>query len=349
MSTNLSRRTLFKLLGASGMGLALAACGQQNQSSSSAQATTQAAAESPATASEAAAPSVVRVGSLTGPTTIGLVDFMAKAEAGSTTNTYEFTLGKTADEINPLLIKGDLDIALIPANVASVLYNKTQGAISIINVNTLGVLYVVTGDTTIASFNDLAGKTVLMTGKGQTPEYVVAHLLAQAGIASQVTLEFKDTPDEVVAALAADPTATAVLPQPAATAAQAKVQGLSSPISLTDVWNQYESSDLVTGVTVARKEFIKDHLDTLKEFIAGQEASVKAVNADPASAAKLVVEKGIIAAEPIATKAIPLCNLVYETGNKMASMVSNYLGVLYTADASSIGGALPAEDFYWLG
>ena len=350
--TQISRRALLQLFGAGVASLALSACGTQQpatDAATTAAATTAPATTTAATTAAAEGPVAVRVGSLTGPTTIGLVDFMERAKAGQTTNSFEFTIGKTADEILPLLIKGDLDIALIPANAGAVVYNKTKGATQFLNVNTLGVLYVVTGDAALSDFAGLAGKTVLMTGKSQTPEYVVAHLLKAAGIADAVTLEFKDTPDEVVSALSADPTATAVLPQPAATAACAKVEGLTAPISLTDVWAQYESTGLVTGATVARKDFIEAHPEALKEFISGQKSSVNWVNANPEAAAPLVVDAGIIPAAPIATKAIPLCNLVCVEGAESKDMLKGYFDVLYAADPSSVGGALPGDDAYYQG
>lgn len=298
-----------------------------------------------------AEPVTVRVGSLTGPTTIGLVDFMARADAGETANTYEFTVTGAADEIVPSLVKGDLDVALVPANVAANVYAKTDGGVSVIDINTLGVLYVVTGDDSVATFEDLAGKTVYMTGKGQTPEYVMGYLLDRAGIADQVTVEYKSEAAEVVSALAADPTATAVLPQPYATAAQAKVEGLSAVVDLNDVWDNYagDGSRLVTGVTVVRDDFLAEHPEAVREFLDGQAASVDSVNADPESAAALVVERGIIESEQVAAKAIPECSLVCIQGAEMQDALSGYLQVLHDADPASVGGALPGEDFYWLG
>ena len=167
----------------------------------------------------------MHVASLKGPTSIGLVRFMDQAADGETDNEFDFAINTAADEIVPKVIQGDVDIALVPANVASVLYNKTEGAVQVIDINTLGVLNVVTGDASVASFGDLAGHTVYMTGKGATPEYVMNYLLERAGLAGQVTLEFKSEPTEVLSALLADPTAVGVLPEPFKTAAIAKSEG----------------------------------------------------------------------------------------------------------------------------
>lgn len=293
----------------------------------------------------------VRVGSLTGPTSIGLVELMERAEAGETQNAYEFTMGGTADEIVPKVIQGELDIALLPANVCSVLWNKTEGGVQAVDINTLGVLSVVTGDAGIASFADLAGRTVFMTGKGQTPEFVVNYLLGAAGIADQVTLEFKSEPTEVVSELVADPSAVGVLPQPFVTAACTKNPDLAAPVSLVDVWDETVSdgSRMVTGATIARSEFVEENPDAVLSFIDDHAASVDAVNGDPEAAAALVVKRGIIEAEPVAAKAIPHCSLVCITGTEMAAALSGYYDVLASADPSSVGGSVPDDSFYFLG
>jgi len=232
-----------------------------------------------------------------------------------------------------------------------VLYNKTEGGVSVIDINTLGVLNIVTGDESVQQFSDLAGKTVYLTGKGATPEYAMNFLLEKAGIADQVTLEFKSEPTEVVQAIAADPTAVGLLPQPFATAATVKNEALKAVIDLTEVWDASvdDGSQFLTGVTVVRNEFLAEHPEAVIEFISQQKASVDAANADPAAVAPLVVELGIIEAEPVAAKAIPGCHLVCITGTDMQNALSGYLQTLYDADQTAVGGTLPPDNFYFLG
>lgn len=345
-SMMISRRGFLSAAGLGIMSIALTGCGTEGTAAGTKGSTAGSAASNSSTS--------VRVASLKGPTTIGLVHFMDQAASKDSglANSYSFTLSTAADEVLPSLIKGDTDIALIPANAASVVYNKTKGGITCLNVNTLGVLSVVTADTSIASLKDLAGKTVYLTGKGTTPEYVMNYLLDAAGIAGSVTLEFKSEAAEVVSVLASDPTAIGVLPQPFATAALAKNQALAAPIDLTDAWNEAadaagDDSQLVTGVTVVRNEFLEEHPRAVEEFLKGQSASVEYVNKHPEKAAKLVVEQGILESEAVAQKAIPACHLVCLTGKKLKQALAGYLEVLYQADASSVGGTLPADDFYY--
>lgn len=344
---SITRRGL-AALAAGALALAVTGCGATPAPTGSDAPAGSAAADAPA-----AEPVAVRVASLKGPTSIGLVPFMdeAASEDSDLANEYEFTITAAADEIVPKVIKGDIDIALVPANVASVLYNKTEGAVAVLDINTLGVLNVVTGDASVAGFEDLAGRTVYLTGKGTTPEYVMNYLLSAAGIADSVTLEFKAEATEVVSALAADPAAVGVLPEPFKTAALTKNETLASPVNLTDVWAQYaeDGSQLVTGVTVVRKAFAEEHPEAVAEFLAEHAASAKAVVADPATWAQGVVDAGIVEKAPIAQKAIPGCNIVCLSGDEMRAALEGYLTVLHAADPASVGGVLPAEDFYLSG
>jgi NitT/TauT family transport system substrate-binding protein len=310
----------------------------------------------------APSPVTVRVASLKGPTSIGLVSFMeqAKQNGSGLVNSYDFTVAGTADAIVPDIVRGETDIALVPANIASVLYARTGGGVQVLGVNTLGVLYVVSADSTVTSLDSLAGRTVLMTGKGNTPEYVMAYLLDAAGLAGSVRLEYKSEATELAAALVADPTAVAVLPEPYVSSVCAKSPEVSVRLSLTDEWDRLQGAavgtgsdagagKLVTGVTVARKEFVAANPHAVAEFLAAQQASVDTVTANPAAASELVVAAGIIDNASVAAAAIPRCNLVCMTGAEAREALDGYLAVLFAHDPASVGGALPLGDFYYSG
>ena len=294
---------------------------------------------------------VVRVASLKGPTSLGLLFLMDKANKGETANTYEFRMATGADEILPLMVKGDLDIALVPANVASILYHKTQGGVEVIDINTLGVLYMVSGEDGLANFTDLKGKTIYLTGKGTTPDYVLQYLLNANGMSvDDVTLEYKSEATEVASVLAEDPTAIGLLPQPFVTAACMQNDALKVIFDLNEEWNKVQGvsgSSMVTGVTVVRKEFLEENEEAVKAFMEEHKASAEAINADPATGAALAVEAQIVAKEPIAQKAIPDCNITYMDRAEMKQALSGYLDVLFHQDSLSIGGGLPESDFYY--
>lgn len=295
----------------------------------------------------------VRVGSLKGPTTMGLVNMMEWAEDGELPFKAEFTMATAADEITAKLVNGDLDIALVPANLASVLYNKTEGGISVIDINTLGVLYGVTGDESVSSLADLAGKTIYMTGQGTTPQYAMDYILAQNGLTDSVTIEYRSEATEIAALFAEDPTITAVLPQPFATVVQVQNEGVTEFMDLNEEWDKCPDSGdsmLLTGVTIASRAFLDEHAEDglVDAFISTQRLSTEAVSQDTAHTAELVVEAGIIEKAPIAEKAIPKCGIACITGEEMKGALSGYLDVLFNANAQSVGGSLPGDDFYWM-
>ena len=354
-------KRLLSMVMAAAMALSLVACGgtaasgstASSQAASSAPASSQAEsvpASSTASASEdtAASGDAMRIAGLQGPTTMGMVKLM-KDQESMESPLYDVTMYGAADEIVPLLTKGELDAAAIPANLAATLYQKTEGKIQVAAVNTLGVLYVVTTGDDVASVADLAGKTIYSTGKGTTPEYVLNYILTENGIdpAKDVTIEYKSEATEVLSTLqSAGEGAVAVLPQPYVTAAQAQVEGLNVALDLTEEWNKIDpDSQLITGVLAVRSDYAEQHPEELEVFLADYRSSIEWVTANTADAAQLVAEYGIVAKAPLAEKALPACNITYMDGADMKQALSGYLDVLYQQDAASVGGALPGDDF----
>lgn len=330
------------------LAISLAAC----SSSVSEAASSAAATEEPTAVPEAEAPvTTFRIAGLKGPTTMGMVKLMSDAEAGETHQDYQVTMYGAADEVVPLLVKGDIDLAAIPANLAANLYNQTEGKVQVAAINTLGVLYVVTTGDNVKSVEDLKGKTIYSTGMGTTPEYVLNYILKKNGIDPEkdLTVEYKSEATEVAAALqAAGEGAIAVLPQPYVTAAQSQIEGLNVVLNLTEEWNKVSTdSDLVTGVLVARTEFIEQNEAAFEEFLKDYQSSIEWVNSNTADAAELVANYGIVAKAPLAQKALPACNITYVDGAEMKAKLSGYLQVLFDQNPKAVGGAMPGDDFYY--
>lgn len=294
----------------------------------------------------------IRVGAMKGPTTIGLLHLMEEAKEGRTENAYAFTMAVGADELTPLLAKGELDIALLPANVAAILYQKTQGGILVIDINTLGVLYMASADESVETMADLKGRTIYLTGRGTTPDYVLQYLLSQNGMSKEdVTLQYRSEAVEVAALLSENPEAVGLLPQPFAVAACAKDDRLSLRFSMTEEWDKVqgeEGSRLVTGVTVVRTAFLEENPEAVALFLKEHAESAAYAAANQEHTARLCVEAGIIADEQAAMQAIPLCAITCITGEEMHKAVAGYLAVLYDKNPESVGGSLPDEDFYYL-
>ena len=327
----------------------LASCTDKGTDESSSGTPAGTASDASTDESASAEKTTIRIGGLKGPTSIGMVKLMEDDETNSTANDYDFTVAGSAYELTPLLIRGELDMAAIPANLASVLYNRTEGAIQILAVNTLGVLYIVETGNSVQSLADLKGKTIYATGKGSTPEYTLLYLLEKAGLDPEkdVTVEFKSEPTEVVALLKAQPEAVAMLPQPYVTAAQAQVEGLRIAVDLNEAWEAAETgSKLLTGTIVVRREFAEANPEAIEAFVTEYRASTEFANENVSEAAQLVEKYGIATAA-IAEKAIPYCNITCMEGAEMKAAMQVYLGVLYEKNPDSVGGALPDDAFYY--
>ena len=291
------------------------------------------------------------MGALKGPTAMGLVEMMERRGPAASIYLWDFDLAGSADELTPKLIKGDLDIACVPANLAAVLYQKTEGQVVTLAVNTLGVLYIVeNGGETIRSMADLAGRTIVAAGKGSTPEFGLRYLLEQNGLDPDrdVSIDWKSEHAECVAALAAGTADIALLPQPFVTVAQGKLETLRVALDLTAEWDALAGgSAMITGVAVARRELVEERPELVDVFLREYAISVDWVNRNPAGAAELVAANGIIESPAVAEKALPKCNIVCLTGQEMYEKLSGYLQVLAEADPEAVGGELPRDDFYY--
>lgn len=293
----------------------------------------------------------INIGSLKGPTTMGMVKLMEDSEKGETDNNYIVNMTGTADEIVTSMVKGEIDVAAVPCNLASVLYNKMDGEVKVAAINTLGVLYIVENGNEINSIEDLKGKTLYTTGKGTTPEYILNYILSENGldIEKDLTVEYKSEATEVAALLAEDTNAIAMLPQPFVTTAQAKNDKLRVALDMTEEWNKVQGnkgSALVTGVVIARKEFIEKNQQAFDKFLKDYKTSTEFVNSDVNSAAGMIEKYGIVPAT-VAEKAIPLCNITFIDGNEMKEKTQGYLEVLFDQNPAAVGGKLPGDDFYY--
>ena len=336
-------KKIVSLLLACSLALCLAACGGSAGSAASSTAapsqSTSAAASSTEAAEPLSATAPLHIAGLKGPTTMGLVNLLSMEQDGTAAMDYDLQLYGAADEIVPLLIKGELDMAAIPANLAATLYQKTNGGIQAVAVNTLGVLYVVEQGDTVHTMADLKGRTILSTGKGTTANGLDPD--------KDVDIQYYSEATEVTAQMANTQDAIAVLPQPYVTAASLKDDTLRVALDLTAEWDKVADTSLITGVTVVRKAYAEEHPDVVAAFLADYARSAEAAATDLDGTAALCEEQGVVAKAAIAKKALPSCNIVCLTGETLKADVSGYLQVLYDADPAAVGGAMPGEDFYW--
>ena len=305
-------------------------------------------------AEEDTEPADVEVMALKGPTAMGMVKFMDDVDSGSVTSeNYNFSIAASADEVTPKLVQGETDIAAVPANLASVLYNKTQGQVEVLAVNTLGVLYIVENGDTVQSVEDLRGKTIYASGKGSTPEYALEYVLSANGIdpETDVTIEWKSEHSECVAAITSSENGIAMLPQPFVTTAETQNPSIRTALDLTEEWDKAQetgenNSALITGVVVARADFAEENPEAVEDFMTRYQESVDYVNSNTEAAAELVGKYDIVTAE-VAKTALPECNIVFMEGEEMKEKLSGSLEVLKGQNPEAVGGEVPGDDFYY--
>lgn len=341
---------LLSLLLALSMLFALAACGTTGTEDPS---STGAASGAQSTA-PAAQDVTLNVATLKGPTGIGMVKLMKDAKDGSTANKYNFTLAGAPDEITAKFIKGEFDIAAVPVNLAATLYNKMKGNVQVMAVNTLGVLYILENGNSIHSISDLKGKTIYATGKGATPEYILNYLLEQNGIDPEkdVTIEYKSEHAELATLMASGKAEICMLPEPNVTSVLRENKDVHRALNLTTEWDKAtekagKKSTLAQGCIIVNKEFAQKNKGAVDKFLTEYKASVDYVTASAVDASQLVEEFGIMPKALIAELAIPNCNIIFLEGDTMKSTMQANLNVLFQANAKSIGGAMPGDDFYY--
>ena len=291
---------------------------------------------------------------LAGPTGVGAAKMMEdnNIDDNPGSRTWAFTLAADNSEVMPAINTGAVDIAATATNVASTIYNKTEGKVTMLAINTEGVLYILEKGNSVSSLSDLKGKTLYCpaTAKGANPEYVLNYLLTENGVdpAADLTIEWL-TPQEITAKMASSDSGVCMLPVPAATGLLLKDQGVREALDLSAEWEKIVETPLVQGCVVVRTEFLQENPDVVDAFLAEYKQSIEYMN-DPANlddAAQLVAKHGITANAQIAKMAIPQCNLTFLTGTDMQQSVQDYYEILFQANPAAIGGAMPYDDFYY--
>lgn len=292
----------------------------------------------------------INIAALKGPTGMGMAKLMEDANEGIGANNYSFTIAGEADQISAGLINGDIDIAAVPCNLASVLYNRTEGQIRIAAINTLGVLYIVETGDTITSVEDLKGKTIYSTGYGTTPQYTLNYLLSSYGLDpdKDLTIEYKSEATEVAALLENASDAIAMLPQPYVTTVMMNNDKVRIALDIEKEWvAKNEGSGVVTGVLVVNSQFLDNNPQAVDAFLTDYQKSANFANENIETAADLIEKHGLFKAA-VAKKAIPYCNITFIDGPEMKEKVEAYLNVLFEQNPKAVGGAMPAEDFYYI-
>ncbi len=333
-------RAIVSLLLALTLALSLTACGGQANSEP----------EQPETQEELTA-AEINLYVLSGPTGIGAMNLWAAADAGETKNTYHITMPGANDEVVAALSKGDADIAAVATNLAATLYNKTEGGVTVLAVNTLGVLSLLSNGQEAATVSELKGKTIYAPGQGANPEYILRYVLTGNGLDpdKDVTLQFVGEGSELLTVWQSDPEAIILAPQPVATSILMQNENAKTLFDMTEEWDKIAGGDstLMMGCVIVRNEFLQANPGAVELFLQEYAASIEKAQSDVEGTAALCQQYGLIPKAALAQKAIPSCGLTFVTGAEMKTGLSGYLQVMFDANPKSVGGALPGDGFYY--
>ena len=301
--------------------------------------------------SEEAEPTNIRVAAIRGPTALGLLKLMDSQERGYAFNNYHFEILGSPDEVPPLLVRGDVDVAAVPGNLAAVLYNRMEGELQALAVVTLGVLHIADTTGEIHSVADLAGRTIYLHGQGATPEFALNYVLTQNGLipGEDVFLEFRAEHAEIAALLETGQAEVALLPEPFASTVLARIDGLQLVLDLTEEWDRVQPDyGLIMSVVIARREFLENNPEAVAIFMEEYSESIDFMTTHISDGAQLAVDFGLIPNVDIAESALPRTHIVFITGEEMRQNLIGFYNVLYDAAPESIGGELPGESFFFL-
>jgi NitT/TauT family transport system substrate-binding protein len=301
-----------------------------------------------ACSSNAIEPVEMNIAVLKGPTGMGMAKMLEEGYVIDENITSNVIISSAPDEVVAKVINGEVDIAAVPTNLAATLYNKTNGNVQIAAVNTLGNLYILTNGVTITQLSDLEGKTIYSSGQGATPEYVLDYILDKAGLKDKVKVVFAAEHSELATLIASGKVSIALLPEPFVSTVTSKNENVKIAIDLNDEWNKVtENQEMPMGCLIVNKTFAEENKAAVNEFLKQYEASVEFVNTDIEAAAEIIAQQGILATVELAKKAIPSSAIVYKDAYENKDEINSFLNLLYSYNPSSIGGALPNEDFYY--
>ena len=338
-------KKLFAILLTLAMVLSMTACAKEEAQPTAAP-TTAATRETVAVTTAAPAAAPVNVMVLNGTTGFGMANLMDAAAKGEAAQDYNFTVETDASNIVAALANGSADIAALPTNAAAAVYNKTKGAVQVLALNTLGVLYLVTdGSVTVEDMADLAGQTVY--APAQNPSFIFQYLVEANGL-NDVTIDNSYAqPADLNTAVASGQVSLAVLPEPMVTVAKSKNPDLVVALDLTAEWDKIApAGSLVQGCVVVRKAFAEENPDAVKTFLDEYGTSIEALTADVEGTAAKIEAQGIFAKAAVAAKAIPNCNVCFITGEEMKAALSEFLTIMHGVAPASVGGSIPGDDFY---
>lgn len=295
--------------------------------------------------------SQIRVGILNGPSCIP-VSYMMENIVSIDNQELTYEKFGEATKLLPKMIKNEIDIGFLPANVAAKVYNSSNKAIICGAISGEGNLALITKDTKISSLEDLKGKTVYVAGQGATPDYLMRYLLKQNEISIDsedgVKLDYSIPTAQITPSLIAGKIEYAVVPEPFVTIAQMKDNSIFTAVDLQKEFKQFNKNEnYPLTLIVINKTYAEEHHDTVVKFFAEYSKAYGFSVALPSQCADLCEKYEFGLPKAVISKSIPKANYVFIPAAEGRKEIEKLLSIFMELNSSSVGENLPGEDFYF--
>ena len=282
----------------------------------------------------------IKIGVMSGPTGMGMAKLMN--DNTESADKYSFEVYNAPTNATQDLLNGSLDMLCLPTNTAANLASKSGGAISVIAINCLGSLYLMTDkNTTVNSISDLDGKTIYASVPSSTTGPIINYILKMNNVNAEIIFEADH--DALVAKVVKGETPIVILPEPKATAALSKAEGYSIDLNLSTEWDKISDKPLTMGCIVVRTAFLSEHKGAVDRFLDEYEDSIEYIGnkKNSENAAEMIYNAGVLPSAQIAKAALNNLygSIVYIDGDDMQEALVGF----YTA----IELTQPSDDFYY--
>lgn len=276
---------------------------------------------------------------LNGPTGIGTLAMMGDSA-------YRFDLMNDPTLLIPSLVQGQYQAAVVPSNMGALL--QAKGApYKIAAVVGYGAIYLLGSGDSLNGLEDLKGKTLYLSGKGASPDYLTQYLLDKSSMmpGEDIQLDFSYSHPDLTRALIAGLVDYALLPEPFCTMALMGREDLQILLDYQKEWQEREGSNYPISLLLISTEMEMED-SRIDSFLLDYKKSIEWVNRNPAEAAEKAPEWGFTLSSEVLKEAIPRCNLNFVPLEESRGELDAFYSVLFQLNPASIGGRLPADDAY---
>lgn len=291
----------------------------------------------------------VRVKTYNGLPAISICKLIKEEENIKSSYKTSYTIESNDKKLVESLNKKQVDIALVPTDMAAKVYNKNSSYQICASIGQ-GSYYLVTSDPEVRGFNStLINKEIAIAGESSMTDNIVKAILKKNNIdETLVKFKYTNTVPELVKTLTLGEIYTGIVPETSLTSLLYKHSGLKILASTNDAYeNTFDISEGYPQFSViVRKDFAKNNKEYVNKFLSKLKESIEFVNNNPLQAGAYGEELKIPIKPQILSKAIKRCNLKFIEIDKFKQNYEYFFDILYNYNNEAVGGTVPDESIY---